>query len=300
MKQLKGQFPVGLMSRVFDVCKSGYYAWLKRGPLQRTQDDARLSVAIKAAHVRSRESYGPERLQKELSADGFHAGVSRIKRLRKQLGIRCKQKRKFKATTHSNHGLPVAENLLKQEFSTERANQVWVTDITYIPTHEGWLYLAGIKDLHTCEIVGYALGERMTKELVSRALFGAVVHKRPPPGLIHHSDRGSQYCAHDYRRLLDQFGMQCSMSRKGNCYERAASPWGTMRRWKASGARSRMSWCITGATKHGHRRCARSPSTSRSSTTVNDGIRNLVTWLRPCSLRCVNNRQLHDGDGVHY
>ena len=140
-------------------------------------------------------------------------------------------KRKFKATTHSNHGLPVAENLLKQEFSTERANQVWVTDITYIPTHEGWLYLAGIKDLHTCEIVGYALGERMTKALVSRALFGAVVHKRPPPGLIHHSDRGSQYCAHDYRRLLNQFGMQCSMSRKGNCYDNAPmeSFWGTLK-----------------------------------------------------------------------
>jgi putative transposase len=231
MKQLKGQFPVSLMSRVFDVGKSGYYAWLKRAPSQRMQDNARLEVAIKAAHVRTRESYGPERLQKELAADGFHTGVGRIKRIRKSLGIRCKQKRKFKATTHSNHSLPVAENLLKQEFSTQHANQVWVTDITYIPTREGWLYLAGIKDLHTCEIVGYALGERMTKDLVSRALFGAVVHKRPPPGLIHHSDRGSQYCAHDYRRLLDQFGMQCSMSRKGNCYDNAPmeSFWGTLK-----------------------------------------------------------------------
>ena len=243
MKTLTGQFPVGLMSRVFDVCKSGYYMWLKRAPSPRAQDNARLEVAIKAAHVRTRESYGPERLQKELAADGFHAGVGRIKRLRKRMGIRCKQKRKFKATTHSNHGLPVAENLLKQEFSTQRANQVWVTDITYIPTHEGWLYLAGIKDLHTCEIVGYALGERMmiptalvlrgegTKELVSRALFGAVAHKRPPPGLIHHSDRGSQYCAHDYRRLLLQFQMQCSMSRKGNCYDNAPmeSFWGTLK-----------------------------------------------------------------------
>ncbi len=125
----------------------------------------------------------------------------------------------------------MAENLLQQDFSTQRPNQVWVTDITYIPTHEGWLYLAGIKDLHTCEIVGYALGERMTKALVSRALFGAVVHHRPPPGLIHHSDRGSQYCAHDYRRLLDQFGMQCSMSRKGNCYDNAPmeSFWGTLK-----------------------------------------------------------------------
>ena len=144
MKQLNGQFPVSLMSRVFDVCKSGYYAWLKRGPSPRAQDNARLEVAIKAAHVRTRESYGSERLQKELAADGFDVGVGRIKRLRKKLEICCKQKRKCKATTNSNHGLPVAENLLKQEFSTQRANQVWVTDITYIPTHEGWLYLAGI------------------------------------------------------------------------------------------------------------------------------------------------------------
>lgn len=231
MKTLCEHFPVSLMSRVFEVSKSGYYTWLKRPPSPRAQDNARLEVAIKAAHVRTRQSYGPERLRDELAADGFHAGVGHIKRLRKQMGIRCKQTRKFKATTHSNHGLPVAENLLQQDFSTQRPNQVWVTDITYIPTHEGWLYLAGIKDLHTCEIVGYALSERMTKDLVSRALFGAVVHKRPPPGLIHHSDRGSQYCAHDYRRLLSQFGMQCSMSRKGNCYDNAPmeSFWGTLK-----------------------------------------------------------------------
>ena len=231
MKTLKEQFPVILMSRVFDVSKSGYYTWLKRPPSKRTQDNTRLAVAIQAAHVRTRQTYGPERLRDELAADGFHAGVGRIKRVRKDLGIRCKQTRKFKATTNSNHALPVAENLLKQDFSTQRPSQVWVTDITYIPTHEGWLYLAGIKDLHTCEIVGYALGDRMTKDLVARALFGAVAHHRPPPGLIHHSDRGSQYCAHDYRRLLNQFGMRCSMSRKGNCYDNAPmeSFWGTLK-----------------------------------------------------------------------
>lgn len=231
MKTLREQFPVTLMSRVFDVSKSGYYTWLKRPPSPRAQANARLEVAIKAAHVRTRQSYGPERLQDELAADGFAAGVGRIKRLRKQMGIRCKQTRKFKATTNSNHGLPVAKNLLQQDFSTDRPNQVWVTDITYIPTHEGWLYLAGIKDLHTREIVGFALGERMTKELVSRALFGAVARARPLRGLIHHSDRGSQYCAHDYRRLLNQFGMQCSMSRKGNCYDNAPmeSFWGTLK-----------------------------------------------------------------------
>lgn len=231
MKTLRKQYPVTVMSRVFEVSKSGYYTWLTRVPSKRSQDNARLEVAIKAAHVRTRQSYGPERLRDELADDGFPAGVGRIKRLRKQMGIRCKQTRKFKATTNSNHGLPVAENLLNQDFRTDRPNHVWVTDITYIPTHEGWLYLAGIKDLHTCEIVGYALGERMTKDLVARALFGAVSHKRPPPGLIHHSDRGSQYCAHDYRRLLKQFGMQCSMSRKGNCYDNAPmeSFWGTLK-----------------------------------------------------------------------
>jgi len=231
MKTLRKQYPVTVMSRVFEVSKSGYYTWLTRVPSKRSQDNARLEVAIKAAHVRTRQSYGPERLRDELADDGFPAGVGRIKRLRKQMGIRCKQTRKFKATTNSNHGLPVAENLLNQDFRTDRPNQVWVTDITYIPTHEGWLYLAGIKDLHTCEIVGYALGERMTKDLVARALFGAVSHKRPPPGLIHHSDRGSQYCAHDYRRLLTQFGMRCSMSRKGNCYDNAPmeSFWGTLK-----------------------------------------------------------------------
>ena len=231
MKTLREHYPISVMSRVFDVTKSGYYAWLKRRPSPRARDNARLEVAIQAAHVRTRQSYGPVRLRDELAAEGFHAGVGRIKRLRKRLGIRCVQTRKFKATTHSNHGLPVAENLLQQDFSTERPSQVWVSDITYISTQEGWLYLAGIKDLHTCEIVGYALDDRMTKELVARALFGAVSRHRPPPGLIHHSDRGSQYCAHDYRRLLKQFGMQCSMSRKGNCYDNAPmeSFWGTLK-----------------------------------------------------------------------
>ena len=191
MRTLRTRCSVILMSRVFEVSTSGYYVWLKRVPSQRSQDDARLVVAIKAADQRTRQTYGPERLQSELAGEGFHAGVDRIKRLRRQLGLRCKQKRKFKATTNSDHGLPVADNVLGQDFSTVRPNQVWVSDITYLPTDEGWLYLAGIKDLHTCEIVGYAMGSRMTKELVARALFGAVSHHRPPRGLILHSDRGS-------------------------------------------------------------------------------------------------------------
>ena len=158
-------------------------------------------------------------------------GVHRIKRIRKQLGLRCKQKRKFKATTNSNHSLPVAENLLGQNFKVTVPNLVWLTDITYISTGEGWLYLVGHKDLFNGEIVGYALGERMTQELAMQSLFRAVSKKRPAPGLIHHSDRGSQYCSRKYRKMLSQFKMKASMSRRGNCYDNAPmeSFWGTLK-----------------------------------------------------------------------
>lgn len=127
---------------------------------------------------------------------GMQIGVYRIKRLRRELGLHCKQKRKFKATTNSAHSLPVADNLLAQDFTVTAPNQVWLADITYVPTGEGWLYLAGHKDMCTGEIVGYAMSNRMTKNLVSRPLFQAVAAKRPPAGLIHHSDRGNQYCSH--------------------------------------------------------------------------------------------------------
>ncbi|GAB3395165.1 IS3 family transposase [Azotobacter armeniacus] len=162
---------------------------------------------------------------------GFAAGRDRIARLRREMGLRCRQKRSFKATTHSSHTLPVAENVLGQVFRPNRPNAVWTADITYIPTGEGWLYLAGVKDVFTCEIVGYALSERMTTDLVSRALFRALQQHRPPPGLIHHSDRGSQYCAKAYRDVQEQFGLQSSMSRKGNCFDNAPieSFWGALK-----------------------------------------------------------------------
>jgi len=231
MKQWRLQFPILAMCRVLKVSRSGFYAWLDATPSPRTQEDERLKVAIKAAHKRTRETYGARRLQPELAADGFIAGRDRIARLRRELGLHCRQKRKFKATTNSKHNLPVAENLLDQNFSPSAPNQVWTTDITYISTGEGWLYLAGVKDLFTCEIVGYAMGDRMTQELTAKALFRAVQHKRPEPGLIHHSDRGSQYCAEKYRKLVDQFKMKASMSRKGNCYDNAPieSFWGSLK-----------------------------------------------------------------------
>jgi putative transposase len=160
-------FSVSLLCRVFVVSASGYHAWRCRPPSMRLREDARLEVEIRAAHRRTRETYGPERLQRDLADHGVAVGVHRIRRLRKKLGLRCKQKRRFKATTDSRHVLPVAENLLGQRFQASAPSQVWVTDITYIPTDEGWLYLAGHKDLYTRKIVGYAMGPRMTKNLVT-------------------------------------------------------------------------------------------------------------------------------------
>ncbi|MBC3935568.1 IS3 family transposase [Undibacterium sp. CY7W] len=231
MKTMRLHYPIAVMCRVFGVSRSGYYAWAKGTLSPRAQADERLKVAIKAVHTQSRETYGPLRMQPELAEQGFEAGRDRIARLRRELDLRCKQKRKFKATTNSNHDLPVADNLLKQKFVPTRPNEAWVTDITYIQTGEGWLYLAGVKDVFTCEIVGYAMGDRMTQALTAQALWRAATNKRPAPGLIHHSDRGSQYCAHDYRKLVEQFGMQASMSRKGNCYDNAPmeSFWGSLK-----------------------------------------------------------------------
>ena len=191
----------------------------------------RLELEIKAADKRTRQTYGPERLQCDLAEHGVQVGVSRIKRIRKKLGIHCKQKRKFRVTTDSKHKLPVAENLLRQQFTVSQPNTVWLSDITYVPTDEGWLYLAGHKDLCTAEIVGYAMGERITKNLVSQSLLRAVAAKHPAKGLTHHSDRGSQYCSYEYRRLLDQFDLKASMSGTGNCFDNAPmeSFWGTLK-----------------------------------------------------------------------
>jgi putative transposase len=232
MKTWRLDYPLRLMCRVFEVSSSGFYAWLKRPPSRHVRDEARLEVEIRAAHQRTRESYGPERLQHDLAEHGVRVGIHRIKRIRRQLGLRCRQKRKFKATTDSGHGLPVTDNLLGQDFTVAQApNDVWLSDLTYIPTAEGWLYLVGHKDLFTGEIIGYALGERMTTTLVSQSLWRAVSAKRPGPGLIHHSDRGSQYCAQAYRKLLVQFGFQASMSRKANCWDNAPmeSFWGSLK-----------------------------------------------------------------------
>jgi putative transposase len=231
MRQMRLHYPIPLISRILKVSPSGFYAWRDRPLSKWAQDEARLEVEIRAAHKRTRQTYGAERLQQDLAEHGIQVGICRIKRIRRKLGIRCKQKRKFKATTDSKHELPVAENILGQRFTVSAPNKVWTSDITYVPTDEGWLYVAGHKDLFSGNIVGYAMGERLTRNLVSQSLFKAVATKRPAQGLIHHSDRGSQYCSREYRNLMDRFGLKVSMSGKGNCYDNAPmeSFWGTLK-----------------------------------------------------------------------
>jgi putative transposase len=231
MKEMRLNYPVQLLRRVLSVSAGGYYDWLDRPLSKWARDESRLEVEIRAADKRTRQVYGAEKLQHDLAEHGILVGICRIKRIRRKLGIRCKQKRKFKATTNSKHTLPVADNILGQQFKAIAPNKVWVSDITYVPTDEGWLYVAAHKDLFTADIVGYAMGERLTRNLVSQSLFKAVAAKRPAKGLIHHSDRGSQYCSYEYRNILERFGLKASMSRKGNCYDNAPmeSFWGTLK-----------------------------------------------------------------------
>lgn len=231
IKQLRLKHSIPLLCGLLKLSISGYYAWVNRKPSKRAQEETRLEVEIRAAHERTRGTCGPKRLQKDLTDHGVQVGICRIGRIRKKLDIKCKQKKKFKVTTDSKHNLPVADNLLNQKFEAAAPNQVWVSDITYIGTDEGFLYIAGHKDICSKELVGYAMSDRMTQQLVAKSLFRAVAAKNPGKGLIHHSDRGSQYCALDYSKLLGQFGMKVSMSGKGNCYDNAPmeSFWGTLK-----------------------------------------------------------------------
>ena len=244
--KLRHTHPVDKLCQLVDVAKSGYQAW-SRGKVipARHLEDARLLVAIKAAHQRGRGIYGPEKIQSELLAQGIFASLNRIKRLRRLHGIRCTHKKKFRVTTDSKHQLPIAENVLNRQFSQTAPNQVWVADITYIPTDEGWLFLAAVKDLYTCEIVGWAMDKQMTKQLVIDALRAAYWRKKPLPGLLHHSDRGSQFCSGSYRALQVGYKMKTSMalghpvSRKGDCWDNAPteSLWGRLKVGRLYGRR---------------------------------------------------------------
>ncbi len=231
MEAWRGLFPLAVMAKVFAVSRSGFHAWLRRPPSKRQQEEERRKIAIRAAHEKTRRTYRAKRIQQELLAEGFVIGRDLVARLRRELDIQCQQRRRFQTTTQSNHDYPVAPNLLAQQLMAQRPDTVCHSDITYIPTAEGWLYLAAVKDQCTCEIVGYAMGARMTQDLAIRALGKAIPHRRPDPGLIHYSDRGSPYCAKAYRAILQQQGLIASLSRKGNCYDNAPieSFWGSLK-----------------------------------------------------------------------
>lgn len=209
------------MCRVLGVSRSGFYAWRRRGRSARAEENRLLLARIRALHAKSRRTYGSPRLHRELRRQGFCCGRHRVARLMRQEGIRAKQVRRFRPTTNSNHTLPVAPNVLAREFTSTQINCKWVADITYVPTHEGWLYLGAVLDLASRRIVGHAMQERMTGSLVTRALSMALLRRRPESGLLVHSDRGSQYAGGEYQRLLARHGLRCSMSRRGDCYDNA-------------------------------------------------------------------------------
>lgn len=210
------------MCEALNVSPSGYYAWRSRPPSQRATANRQLLDDIRRVHQDHRGRYGAPRIHATLRAEGQPVSRGRVARLMRRHGIRAQLPRPFRVrTTDSNHTLPIAPNLLNQTFQAERPDHVWLADITYIPTGEGWLYLAVILDLFTRKIVGWAMRDHLRAELTITALLMALQRQQPGPGLIHHSDRGSQYAATAYRQILAAHGIQPSMSRKGNCWDNA-------------------------------------------------------------------------------
>jgi transposase InsO family protein len=215
-------WPVRVMCDALSVSPSGFYAWRSRPESRRDIANRALLVDIRRVHAQHRERYGAPRIHAELRAQGHAISRKRVARIMRQHGIQARAPRRYRVcTTDSKHSLPVAENLLDQNFGANRPDQVWLADITYIPTGEGWLYLAVILDLFTRKVVGWAMRDHMRAELTIAALTMAIQRRRPAAGLVHHSDRGSQYAAGDYRDILQGVAIVQSMSRKGNCWDNA-------------------------------------------------------------------------------
>jgi transposase InsO family protein len=219
----KASYPVSVLCHVLAVSRSGYYAWSERVPSARSLEDGQLRVHVTAIYERSRGTYGAPRVHAELRASGFRVSRKRVARLMSELGLQSRRKRRYKATTDSNHSLPVAQNTLDRKFEVDAPNMAWVTDITYVWTSEGWLYLAAILDLFSRRVVGFSMSERIDRALVLDALATAVGRRVPNAGLVHHSDRGAQYASNDYQTALADLGVVCSMSRRGNCWDNAVA-----------------------------------------------------------------------------
>lgn len=222
IKAHQDQWPIEVLCAVLEVSRSGYYAFQKRPVSVRKERQEELVEEMKQVHQeRHKDCYGSPRMHKELLAKGYEVCENTVAQLMKDHDLRATTKRKFRHTTDSNHPYPVAENLLNQEFEQHKPDQVWVSDITYIPTREGWLYLVCVLDLYSRRVVGWSMSERMTKDLVLSALEMALLRRRPEANLMHHSDRGSQYASAAFQQLLRDENITCSMSRKGNCYDNA-------------------------------------------------------------------------------
>jgi len=222
IKENQGLFDIELLCQDLEVSRSGYYAWLHRPQSKRSRENHQLKQAITENFEASRKTYGYRRVHRSLRAQKKSCSKHRVARLMKSLKLQPKTRKKFKATTNSKHKLPVHANHLQRDFTPKQMNQAWVSDITYISTDEGWLYLAVVMDLYSRQIVGWSMDGRMTDTLVMDALKMALFRRHIASGLLLHSDRGSQYASHDYQALLKNHGIICSMSRKGNCWDNAA------------------------------------------------------------------------------
>lgn len=217
----KANVPVQRACALLDVSESGFYAWKGRASCLRQREDMVLLAHIRAEFRTSNETYGSPRMTEELNEDGIAVGRHRVARLMRDNGLKALQKRRFKKTTDSDHKGPVAANVLDQDFAAVGPNEKWGVDISYVWTAEGWLYLAIVLDLYSRRIIGWAVSDRLKKDLALNALRRAIAIRRPPKGVIHHSDRGSQYSSDDYQKLLAAYGFIVSMSGKGNCYDNA-------------------------------------------------------------------------------
>ena len=216
-------FPVSPMCRVLEVGRSGFYAWLNRYESPISRENRWLATEIKTIHKESRQTYGSPRVHADLKDKGYTIGKHRVARLLREHGIVSRHRKKFRATTDSKHDHPVAENKLERQFNVSEPGQCWVSDITYIPTQEGWLYLAVTLDLFHRRVIGWAMDRWINRWLVMRALNMAIQNSNLKPGLIHHSDRGVQYACQDFQALLNIHGIECSMSRKGDCWDNAVA-----------------------------------------------------------------------------
>lgn len=217
----KADFPVHRLCKVLGVSQSGYFAWKDRPASRRQREDMILLAHVRSAFALSNGTYGSPRMTRELHDQGLAVGRRRTARLMRENGLVARQKRRFKRTTDSHHGFPIAPNIIDQDFIAAGPNQKWGSDISYIWTREGWLYLAVVIDLFARRVVGWATSDRLHKELALSALRRALTIRGPAKGLIHHSDRGSQYCSIDYQAELRKHGVVISMSGKGNCYDNA-------------------------------------------------------------------------------